>query len=466
METLTATPSTINMLVKAKEAGLPRDQIDRFMEAGYIPLQGMLPFHAAAREADRSGGPEWIALGGKRGPGKSHTIMAQVGLDDCQRSPGLKALFLRRIKASAKESLDDVIRRTFAYTPHTPSRNGLTLSNESRIVIGGYKDDSDIDKYLGIEYDIIVIEECTQLSEDKVLKLRGSLRTSKSSWRPRMYLSTNADGVGLLWFKKKFILPHRAGTETDTRFFDVTHIHNPFVNDEYGKWLNTLTGALAKAWKQGDWDAFAGQAFPMWNEPTHVIKPFEIPKEWVKWRAIDEGTAAPFCCLWATRDPDTRRIYIYREAYQAELVTEQQADRVNDMSPPGETYSFTYADPAMWQRKNYKQTTYSSQEQFKDKGILLTRADNDRLAGKRKVDQALALAPDGLPGMQIFDHCEHLIEQLSTLARDKLNPEDVDTTQEDHAYDTARYIMTNIKKVEAKPPAKPFVHPLRNVKGL
>lgn len=64
------------MAEAARDAGCPREQVERLITAGYVPLEGMLPFHAYAREADKSGGPEWIALGGKRGPGKSHTIMA------------------------------------------------------------------------------------------------------------------------------------------------------------------------------------------------------------------------------------------------------------------------------------------------------------------------------------------------------------------------------------------------------
>ena len=459
------------MIKAAAEAGLPRDQVERFVKAGYVPLSepdgGMLPFHAAARRADRTGGPEWLALGGKRGPGKSHTVMAQI-LDDITRCPNLKVLFLRKIKGSAKESLEDVIRRVFKYTPHDPTNSGLVLGNGSRVVIGGYKDANDIDKYLGVEYDIIVVEECTQLTEDKITKLRGSLRSSNVNWRPRLYLTTNADGVGLAWFKTMIIEPHRKGKETDTFFLDVTGIHNPFINDEYNAWLDKLKGAIRKAWKDGDWDAFAGMAFPMWNEELHVIKPFEIPLEWPRVRAIDDGTAAPWCCLWIAKDPVTRRQYVYREAYQAELTTDQQIDRIHDMTLPSETFQFNYADPALWQRKTYKDKIYSVADNYRDRNIYLTRADNDRIAGKRKVDNVLSIQPDGLPGLQIFETCTHTIEQLATLARDKNNPEDVDTTAEDHAYDPLRYSQTNVGAIQQPlpPTSREYQHPAAALKGL
>src|SRR5574343_485847 len=122
--TLNAPAEIENMAIAMRDAGVPRDQAERFINAGYVPLRdndggpGMLAFHADARAADKSGGPEWIALGGKRGPGKSHTVMAQVGIDDCQRVPGLKWLFLRKIQKAAKESLRHVIRRVFTLRPY------------------------------------------------------------------------------------------------------------------------------------------------------------------------------------------------------------------------------------------------------------------------------------------------------------------------------------------------------------
>jgi phage terminase large subunit len=457
-----------NMLLAMRDAGMPRDQAETFTRAGYIPLEGMLPFHAAARAADKPGGPEWIALGGKRGPGKSHTIMSQVGLDDCQRQENLKVLFLRKIMKAARESLDDIVRSVFRYTPHTPTVDGVSLSNGSRIIIGGFKDERDIEKYLGIEYDVIVIEECTQISETKKEKLRGSLRTSKHNWRPRIYLSTNADGIGLSWFKKQFIEPHRRGDERGTRFFDVTHVRNPFVNPEYEAWLDGLTGPLGKAWRDGDWDAFAGMAFPQWNRERHIAKPFEIPAHWVKWKGTDWGFASPFCTLWAAKDPDTRRIYVYREFYASMLTDRQQARGILDMSPLTENYYIHYADPSLWERKNKDNKVYSTADEYQAEGIRLTKADNDRLGGKRKINNILADLADGEPGLQVFENCPHLIEQLASLASDKHNPEDVDTDQEDHAYDTLRYLLTNERKIEQQGPPQGQAprNPYRSVRGI
>ena len=438
----------------AQEAGCPQDQIRRFIEAGYIAYPVMLKFHAAARKADRNGQADELALGGSRGPGKSHAIMAQVGLDDCQRMPGLKVLFLRKIQKSAAESLEDLTIRVFRFTPHELTANRVTFPNGSRILLGGYKDERDIEKYLGIEYDVIVLEEATQITENKKDKIKGSLRSSKSNWRTRMYLSTNADGIGLTWFKKSYIEPWRKNAENRTRFFEAHYQDNPVLAEEYIDYLKQLKGPLGKAWRDADWDAFAGMAFKLWNYDRHVITPFDMPNEWVRWRAIDWGMAAPWCCLWFAKDPDTNRIYVYREAYMAELTTRQQARSIKELTPPNEIIRISYADPALWTRKDMQGVVMSTADEYAAEGVMLNRADNNRIQGKRKVDGVMADLADGNPGVQIFNSCTHLIDQLSTLVHDDLNVEDVDTKQEDHAFDTFKYGLTNVQAIKDKPAAR------------
>lgn len=442
--------------LEASDMGCTREQLEYFVQGGYGPIPGYLPFHSAARAADHYGGPEWIALGGKRGPGKSHAAMAQAALDDCQRVAGLKGLFLRKVMKTASESLEDLVRRLCIYTAHVQTANQIEFPNGSRILLGGYKDEKDIDKYLGIEYDFILIEECTQLSEKKKDAIRGSLRTSKADWRPRIYMTTNADGPGLMWFKKMFVEPCRAGREVDTRFFDVTHIVNPFANREYAEWLDKLTGPLRKAWRDGDWDAFAGMAFPDWNHERHILlleDQFDLPLHWPKWRGLDWGLAAPFCCGWFAKNPDTAQIHVYREHYEAGLTSQQQAETIKTSTPPEEAdvIKITYADPSLWSRKEQEGKITTTEQEMRKYGVPLTKGDNNRISGMRKIHNLLADLPTGEPGVMVWENCKHLIEQMESLASDINNPEDVDTDQEDHAFDMFKYGLTNERRIIQKP---------------
>ena len=450
-----------------RDANLQRDQLERFIQSGYFCIQGMLPFHAAARRADQPGTPDEIALGGKRGPGKSHAIMAQVGLDDCQRVPGLKVLFLRKVMKSAAESLGDLAQRVYKYTAHEIDANKVTFPNGSRILLGGYNNDRDIDKYLGIEYDIIVVEEVTQISEEKKKKLRGSLRTSKDTWRPRMYFSTNADGIGLSWFKQDFVIPARQGFETRTFFLDVTNVHNPYVNAEYSEWLDSLTGALRDAWRDGNWDSFEGMAFPIWDHDRHTCEPISLPTHWPRWRAIDWGSFAPLSCHWFARNPDNERVYVYKELYQTGLTDRAAARTIRDMTAPDEKVSVTYGDPAsFWTEKNFDDKKFTPAQEYAEEGVTISKADNDRISGKRKVDQALSDLADGLPGLIIFRNCTNLIRTLPELPRDKQHPEDVDTKAEDHGYDSLRYGFTNAPKQRQAPDRKPVRSPYASMRNM
>jgi phage terminase large subunit len=429
------------------EAGCPRDQAAGYIKSGYVPLRTMLGFHAAAREADRDHGPDEIGIGGTRGPGKSHAVMAQVGLDDCRRVPGLKALFLRKVQRAAAESFEDLVLKVFRYVErdYKPSLGRVVFPNGSRILIGGFKDDSDIDKYLGVEYDLLAIEEGTQISEHKKNLIYGSVRSSIPGWRTRKYVTTNPDGVGLQWFKNTFILPWRAGKQQYSRYFFASYKDNPFLSREYIRYLEGLKGPLGKAWRDGDFDAFEGMAFPNWDYDVHVIDPFSIPEHWVKWRAVDWGYANPWCCYWFAKEPDTGRIYVYREAYQNYLTDTQQAQMILDMTTQDERITLTFADPSMWTSKNMEGRISSTYDEYRDKGVLLTKADNDRLGGKRKVDRVLGMLPDGRPGLQIFRTCDNLTRTLPLLVFDDVHTEDVDTDQEDHAYDCLKYGLSNVK---------------------
>src|SRR4051812_8326000 len=101
-------------IAAAKAAGSPKDQVERFLPHGYVPMPWQWKVLGAAREADKPNGPVKIGIGGARGPGKTHAIFAQGTLDDSQRVDGLKGLFLRKTGKAARESMDDLVAKVLA----------------------------------------------------------------------------------------------------------------------------------------------------------------------------------------------------------------------------------------------------------------------------------------------------------------------------------------------------------------
>src|SRR4051812_50007132 len=131
----------------AVEAGSPKDQVRRFMEAKLFLQPRQLAASAAARLCDKNEGPTAVGYGGARGGGKSHWMLSQMGADDCQRVPGLKCLLLRKVGKANMEQLEDLRQRLLMGLKHEFSahRGILTFENGSRIITGHFQNEKDID---------------------------------------------------------------------------------------------------------------------------------------------------------------------------------------------------------------------------------------------------------------------------------------------------------------------------------
>lgn len=430
-------------------AGVPADQLMRFLAGGYVPQPRQLLFHAAARQCDLPNGPVEVGFGGARGPGKSHASLAQLGLDDCQRVPGLKALFLRNVGKAARESFEDLITRVLRGVPYDyrPTRSALTFPNGSRIYLGGFRTEGDIDSYLGIEYDAMVLEEVTLLSSAKYQKIGGSLRTSKPNWRPRMYVTTNPGGVGHAWFKSRFINPWRAQAEDGTRFVFAVVTDNCFVNQEYVRWLDQLTGWLKQAWRYGDWDVAAGQFFTTWRPDVHVRPAPDLDALWRKWGALDYGFTHYTVFHLLAEDSDGR-VYVVDEHAERRWLPERHAAAIqallarHDLTPA--QLDGIYAGRDVFARQPDGGTVAGA---YAAQGLELRVANDDRINGAAEVLRRLGDADAGLPARLFVDPaCGRLIECLPSLEHDPHRPEDVakvdvddDGLGGDDAYDAARY---------------------------
>jgi phage terminase large subunit len=452
---ITATQELEDIITYAVfRVGCDPDQLERFINFGYIPQAKQMEFHAVARAADQPGGPERIGYGGTRGQAKSHAILAQVGMDDCQRFPGLKVLYLRNIGKAAAEQFEDLITKLFSLVPHTykSSRGMLHFPNGSRVVLGGFRDESEIDAYIGIEYDLIVIEDATTLSETKYEAICGSLRTSKPGWRPRLYASANPGGVGHAWFKRIFVDPWIKGTEILTRFIHTIIGDNVFIDEGYARYLNGLTGWLRRAWRDGDFTIAAGQFFTNFDPIIHVIDPFPIPSDWTLWASMDYGFVHWNMIYILAQDGDGNRYVIDEYATRRTLVP-QVAEGFRAMLDRNEI-AFSRLEQFVAGSDIFAQrgTTQTIAEEYSNHGIDWEPAQTDRINGAAKVMTYLggpALDPPIPPRLFIFNVCHRLIECLPMMQHDPRRSEDVlkwDCNSEtgeggDDPYDCLRYGM-------------------------
>lgn len=445
-----------SLAAAAARLGIPFETVQRWRAANYYPIPKQLYFHAAAHEADKRGktSVDEIGLGGARGGAKSHGVLAQLALDDCQRQPGLKCLWLRQVGLAAKEALEDLVPRV-VQIPHrfvTSPIPKITFPHGSVIIAGHFQNEKDIARYLGIEYDVIALEEATQLTKSKNEKLNGSLRTSKPNWKPRRYYTTNPGGVGHNWFKDTFINPLRNNNQTTTRFIQSTFRDNPYLNPEYIGMLDKLTGWLRDAWRDGSWDVFAGQFFSNFSYDRHVFNPSDLPSDPKKmglevWSSLDYGYKHWMIShLFCKYDGDT---IILDEFARRQTLIETYAEGFHKwLEKWGLTVHDLLGVPAgndVFATKGDSGSSYA--EEFERCGIKLMSANMKREHGAGILLKMLGDEKHGIePSLKISSNCKKLIETLPVLEHNPKKPNDVlkvdaDDQGEggDDPYDSARY---------------------------
>lgn len=415
-------------LMSAKLAGCPADQVKNLLLAKIYLQDRQLAASSAARLCDVGDGPTAIGYGGAMGGGKTHWLYTQIGADDCQRQPGLKCLLLRKVGKTNIEQFDDMRQRLFGRLQHEFSgfRGTLTFGNGSKIIAGHYQNESDIDAYLGLEYDVIAIEEATTLTERKYMDISTRCRTSKPNWRPRIYSTTNPGGVGHGWYMRKFIRPFREKKEVETRFIPATESDNKFNNPEYRRVLESLSGWQKRAWLNGDWDLAAGQFFNTFSRDVHVIDDFDLGRA-KSWKAsFDYGYTHFTEVLLGAYDADGN-LFIVDEHAARKWLPERHAAAVKAMfTRHGVTDQVTgiVAGSDVFSRQS-DGTTIA--QQYHAHGITLQQANTDRINGWAAVASALGDIQAGqAPKLFIHKRCARLIECLPALQHDPNRPEDVD----------------------------------------
>lgn len=432
----------------AKDAGCPPDQIRNFLRANLVLTPKQLRAAAHCRQCDRPDGPTDIGYGGARGGGKSHFWVAQAVCDDMVRFPGLKGLYLRKVGKSAKEAVDDLRRDVLHSTPHEWTSGVLRLPNGSRLISGHFRNEGDIDAYLGLQYDFAIIEEATQISEAKQTRINTCVRSAKPGWRPRKYYGTNPGGVGHGWFKKLFIEPMRRGAEKFTRFVQATIRDNPFVNPEYRSSLESLTGWLRKAWLDGDWDVMSGQFFATWSREHHVVPAIgRIPSHWRCWLSLDYGFRH-YTVVYLMAEDSQGRIFVVDEHAEQRWLPEQHCQAIDAMlARHGLDRARVETFVAGGDVFQTDRDAGSVADDYAARGYSLERANMARVPGAAMMLRLLRDPRAGLePLLFVCESCPMLIEQIPAMIHDEHRPEtprkvdaDEDGKGGDDAYDSARY---------------------------
>lgn len=385
-----------------------------------------------------------VLLAGPAGTGKSRACLEKLNLVAMQVP--IRGAIVRKVR----KTLSQAALVTFEEKV-LPKPSGVRFWSEDQeyrygsgaiVAVCGLDDP---EKVKSTEFDLIYVQEATELDQLDWELLVSRLRNGVLSYQQLIADCNPADPYH--WLKQRC-------DRGECLLLDTRHEDNPVLYDHpRGQWsefgrtyletLDTLTGYTYQRLRLGQWVAAEGMFFTEFRMERHVVEGFDVPEEWTKWASVDYGFAAPFCCLWYARDPETRKVYVYRERYTAGLRDEEQAELIKQESE-GERIVQWVLDPSMFNART-EAARPSIAQVYANAGLRnLTAGFNNRVQGWAVVRRALADVEGG-PRLQIMgERCPNLLREIPAMVHDPLDPEDVaDKVRSmkvaDHSVDSLRY---------------------------
>ena len=385
-----------------------------------------------------------VLFGGAAGGGKSHGQLLDA-LIFALKYPRSKQLVLRRTYPELEKSLIRTALKLYPrslFTLNASSHTGK-FKNGSVIDFGYCGGEYDVYQYQSAEYDVIRFDELTHFTESQYVYLISRVRGA-NGYPKQVKSTTNPGGVGHSWVKRRFVDPAEpcsefVGDDGLLRIFIPSLLDdNRFLSEgdpEYRRRLLAMPEREKRALLYGDWNIFEGQYFTEFNPRVHVVRPFEIPTHWRKYRTIDYGLDR-LACLWIALSPEGRA-YVYREYCESNLTISAAAGAILERTPRGEDIYATLAPPDLFSRS--QETGKTKATLFSEYGINFTKTSNDRECGWLAVKELLADRGEG-PGLSIFSTSVELIRCLPALLIDKNRPTDCSTEPHEitHAPDALR----------------------------
>lgn len=383
----------------------------------------------------------YTAYGGARGGGKSWALRRKLACL-CLSNAGIRCLLIRRTLGELRSNhLEPLLAEYGEIVRYTESSRTLTFPNGSKLMLGYCSCDRDLLQYQGQEYDVIALDEATQLTEHQFSVLGACLR-GVNEHPKRFYLTCNPGGVGHAWVKRLFIDREMRGGEheEDYRFIPALVYDNEALmaaDPTYADRLRALPTRLREAWLYGRWDVFEGQFFESFSERDHVISNDLIPSGARRFVSLDYGLDMLALLLVAV---DGDGVMYVEDELCVPSLTLGEAARATVRFLGGREVDYVTASPDLWNRRQDSGVSGYEIMQSVSGMPPLIPADDRRIAGWRVLKDRLSLS-GGAPRLYVCERCRELIRSMEALLYDPCRAEDAASEPHSvtHAPEALRY---------------------------
>ena len=413
-----------------------------------------------------------VLYGGAAGGGKSYGLLA-----DPLRyfgNPNFNGLILRRTNDELRELVwksQELYPKAYPGAKWQEKKSQWVFPSGAKLWMTYLERPEDVLRYQGQAFSYIAFDELTQHATPFAWDyMRSRLRTTDPDLPLFMRATTNPGGPGHQWVKRMFVDPAPEGkpfdaTDLETgetltypeghekagkalfkrRFIPATLKDNPhlFSDGSYEANLLSLPEMQRRQLLEGDWAIADGAAFPEFKPKDHVIEPFEIPKDWRRFRSCDFGYSSYSAVHWIAIDPAYETLIVYRELYLSKHTAKDLAYAVMD-AEVGEKLTYGVLDSSCWHNRG--QVGPSIAEEMISIGCRWRPSDRSagaRVAGKNRLHELLKVNPDTeQPGIVFFNTCRQIIADLPVIPSCPKGSDDIDARYaSDHAYDSIRYAI-------------------------
>ena len=414
-----------------------------------------------------------VLYGGAAGGGKTMALIA-----DPMRyfnNPNFNGLILRRSTDELREIIwksQELYPRAFKGAKWGEKKSQWSFPSGGKLWLTYLDRDQDVLRYQGQSFSYIAVDELTQYPSSFCWNfLRSRLRTTDPTLPIFMRATTNPGGIGMGWVKRTFVDPAPANRKFSAkdeetgedlvypvghekegqplfyrRFIPARLSDNPYLmaGGQYEANLLSLPEMQRRQLLEGDWTITDGAAFPEFRTKHHVIEPYDIPTDWMRFRSCDYGYASHSSVHWFAVDPAFETLVCYRELYVTKHTGRDLAKAVLE-AEGDDRIQYGILDSSCWHQRGVLGPSIA--EEMISQGCRWRpsdRTNGSRIAGKNRLHELLKVDEETeLPGIQFFNTCRQVIADFPLIPSDPKGGDDIDarTSQQRHTYDSIRYAV-------------------------